>query len=52
MSDDYLLILACRLSGQMSECQWEAHKADPLFRLWLEHTTAKTPRGGATRNEQ
>lgn len=36
MRDDYHMILACYRSGQMSERQWEEHKADPLFRLWLE----------------
>ena len=51
MSDDFRLILACYLSGQMSEQQWEAHKQDALFRLWLDRTTAKTPRVGATRDE-
>lgn len=33
---DYRALLACYLSGQMSERQWQAHKRDPLFSLWLE----------------
>ena len=49
MSDDFYLILACYRSGQMSEAQWEAHKQDQLFRLWLDRM-AKTPRVGATRD--
>ncbi|WP_156028991.1 hypothetical protein [Sphingobium sp. DC-2] len=48
---DYRLILACRLSGQMAAAQWEAHLSDPLFWLWLDRDTAKTPRVGATRDE-
>ena len=51
MNEDYRLILACYRSGQMSERQWQQHLSDPLFQLWVEHTTAKTPRVGATRDE-
>jgi hypothetical protein len=35
MSRDFGMILACYRSGQMSERQWQAHLADPLFALWL-----------------
>ncbi|EPR09756.1 hypothetical protein M527_06410 [Sphingobium indicum IP26] len=51
MTDDYRLILACYLSGQIDDATWQQHLAEPLFALWLEHTTAKTPRVGATRDE-
>lgn len=51
MSDDYRLILACRLSGQISDAVWAEHLKDELFRLWLDRTTAKTPRVGETRDE-
>ena len=51
MNEDYRLILACRLSGQIDEARWQQHLADPLFAIWLEHTTAKTPRVGGTRDE-
>lgn len=40
MTEDFTLILACYRSGQMSARQWEAHKADPLFRIWLEKRSA------------
>ena len=52
MTDAFSLILACYLSGQIDDAAWQAHLADPLLRLWIEHTTAKTPRVGATRNER
>lgn len=37
MNDDYRLILACRLSGQVSDRQWLQHLENPLFVLWLQH---------------
>lgn len=49
---DFSAILACYRSGQMSERQWQQHLSDPPFRAWIKYTTAKTPRVGATRNEQ
>ena len=51
MAGDFNLILACRLSGQIDDAAWQEHLAEPLFALWLKHTTAKTPRVGATRDE-
>jgi hypothetical protein len=35
-NEPYAALLACYRSGQMSERQWEEHKRDPMFRLWLE----------------
>ena len=37
MTDDYRLILACYLSGQMSEKQRSEHCTDKLFKIWLDH---------------
>ena len=51
MTDNFPLILACYRSGQIDDARWQQHLADPLFAIWLEHTTAKTPRVGATRDE-
>lgn len=34
--DRHPAILACYRSGQMSERQWQAHMADPLFALWVK----------------
>ena len=46
----YAHLLACYRSGQISDGAWQEHlAADPLLKLWIEHTTAKTPRVGATR---
>ena len=30
-------ILACYLSGQMNEKQWQEHMQDKLFCLWYHH---------------
>jgi len=38
-------ILLCYLSGQMSERQWQEHRADHDFSVWLrDHNQAKTAR--------
>lgn len=42
MTCDYHAVLACYLSGQMSEAQWQDHLADPLFALWLVRRGTKT----------
>lgn len=45
MNDDYRLILACYLSGQMAEKQWLEHCKDPLFNIWLSHQDKETQHG-------
>lgn len=40
MNDDFNMILVCYRSGQMSERQWQAHMADPLFALWYDRKLA------------
>lgn len=38
--DRYDLLLACYLSGQVSEKQWQEHLKDEVFRAWLlRHST-------------
>lgn len=34
-TSDRSLILACYLSGQMTESQWAAHLKDELFAAWV-----------------
>ncbi len=34
---NYQSILACYLSGQMNEKQWQGHLSDQLFRLWIDY---------------
>jgi len=36
MNPRHELLLACYKSGQMTEAQWQAHLADPLFRAWVK----------------
>ena len=51
----YSAILACYRSGQMSDGDLiERMQTDKMFALWIDRImkTAKTPRVGATRNEQ
>lgn len=36
MTHSYELLLACRLSGQVSDRQWQEHLKDEVFVKWLE----------------
>jgi len=33
---DYTALLACRLSGQISDRSWNEHLKDDVFKKWLE----------------
>lgn len=37
------LLLACYLSGQVAEQQWQEHLHDEVFRRWLEKEGHTTP---------
>lgn len=39
MAHSYELLLACYLSGQISDSQWQEHLRDDVFRAWLKRNT-------------
>lgn len=40
---DFSLLIACYLSGQVSERQWQEHLKDERLRQWLEKQSHTTP---------